>query len=93
MKTIKERAEEFGKQGCGENCIFVCEDWKDENGVCGRLASRVRLYKSIATEQKAIDIDKTCTAFCAVCLQGEACPYPDKEMCEELKRFADLMEG
>lgn len=55
MKTIEERAEEFGKRGCGENCIFICEEWKDKNGVCRRLASRVALYKSIATEQRAID--------------------------------------
>lgn len=54
MKTIDERAEEYGRQGCGENCIFICEDWKDKNGVCSRLASRTALYKSIATEQEAI---------------------------------------
>lgn len=55
MTTIEERAEEFGKQGCGEKCIFICEEWKDKDGVCSRLASRTALYKSIATEQKAID--------------------------------------
>lgn len=57
MKTIEERAEEYGKQGCGENCIRICEEWTDENGVCSRLASRAAFYKSIATEQKAIDIE------------------------------------
>ena len=50
-------------------------------------------YAAGLEDKSGVCFRRACTAFCAVCLQSGACPYPDKEMCEELKKFADLMEG
>lgn len=91
---IEERAEKYGKQGCGENCIFVCKDWEDKNGICIRLSNRIELYKSIAAEQKAIDIDKACEWLMQNWNMGRAYINAQGKLCYRcIDDFRKAMEG
>ena len=88
MKTIEERVEEFVKDytfavngmDCGDcNTCTKCKDY--------------RRYRDILTEQKTIDIDKACNAFCHI-----GCPHKTdsynclNNKCDTWKTFRKMIE-
>lgn len=59
MKTIEERAHDYGCKIAGGHYV---------GGFRGSMYQASKdTYLEIATEQRAIDIDKACAAYCKVC--------------------------
>lgn len=84
MTKIEERAKEYATRVVGGEYHggFKGEVWLD----------RYAIYTEVATEQKQIDIEKACNAFCANCEVGQAICKEQRIRCTQYQGFCKAME-
>lgn len=82
MKTIKERAKRY------ENTEHHLRNYSK-----GMLYSCYKGYVEGATDQRKIDIDNACKAFCNICHATHRDYFNCGDECYELKCFRKSMEG